>query len=272
MKKVIILIFLVMFLTGCTAEVNVIINETGINETVTIIDSNTESYRNFVPAFYKDVLSDVEPDVKINGVEYYNKTITQGVGGYNINYSYKYTFDQYKTARTTKTAFKSFNLRQNNADKQIIFSTDSSVISYFNSYPSLSSIKVNVIPTYSVIESNADYVNNNVYTWIFNRNDKKHIYLVLNNPNAPAVDNTVNGDDFNWGKEPGTDVSDDEPNSSNKDEDTEVKDDDVQSEENNQKEEKKSFIDEHPMVILFGCIVIFLIFVIMIAKVVKFDK
>ena len=56
---------------------------------------------------------------------------------------------------------------------------------------------------------------------------EKHIYLVLNNPNAPAVDNTVNGDDFNWGKEPGTDVSDDEPNSSNKDEDTEVKDDDI---------------------------------------------
>lgn len=269
MKKVILLLFIVMFLTGCSAEVNIIINDTGINETVTIIDSNTEPYRNYVPAFFNDVLSDVDPDVKVDGVEYFNKTITQGVGGYNINYSYKYTFDQYKKARSVKTAFKSFNLRHNNTDKQIIFSTDSSVISYFNSYSALNSIKVNIIPTYAVIESNADYVNNNVYTWTFNRNEKKHIYLVLSNPNAPAVDNKIDGNDFNWGKEPGEEPED--SNESSSDTNSELKDEDEQ-EAVEVKEEEKSFIDEHPMLVLIGCIVLFLLFVIMIAKATNFNK
>jgi hypothetical protein len=273
MKKVIILAFLVMFLTGCTAEVNVIINDTGINETVTIVDGNTEAYRNFIPAFYTDVFSDVEPDVKNSGIRYYDKTITQGVGGFNINYSHKFTLEEYKKARTTNTAFKSFLIRKNNADKQIIFSTETAIVKYFNMYPDLQNLKVNVISSYPVIDSNADYVNNNVYTWVFDRNTRKHFYLVLNDPNAPDVPDfpVVDSGDNN---DVNSNISDNENDDNNIDGSSADSDDEESNdsvEDTKIEEEKKSFIDKYPIIILIGCIGVFLIFLLMLVKVAKVD-
>ncbi len=265
MKKIIMLVLLVILLTGCSAEVNVIINDTGINETITITDNNTSSYYNNVPAFYKDVFSDIEPDVKNPGVEYYNRNITQGSDGYKINYSYKYNFDNYKNARTVKTAFKSFNLRKDVSEKQIIISTDSSQLSLFNTYSNLSSVRVNITPTYQVVKSNADYVNGNIYTWNFSKGTKKNIYIVMYNPNMTS------GNSGGVTQQPTVDDTDEDNKNTTVDDKKNEDKEEVVDNKDDSNEKKETFLDKYPYVILLGAIVIFLMFVIIMMKISKSD-
>ncbi len=274
MKKITILLLLVILLTGCSAEVNIIINDTGINETVTINDTSTSSYYNYVPVFYEDIFSDIEPDVKNEGVSYYNKNVTQDVSGYKINYSYKYTVDEYKRARSVKTSFQSFNIRESKVDEEIVISTSTGGIKYFDKYTNLDSVKINITPSYKVLENNADYVNGNVYTWVFTKNTKKHIYIVLDNPNESNSTNnsttgnngTTNNDSNNNNN--GNDVSTGN-NEQNNNQDDEENTSDVDNNEN--KDKKESFLDKYPYVILFGAIVIFAMFAIILVKVSKSD-
>lgn len=274
MKKITILLLLVILLTGCSAEVNIIINDTGINETVTINDTSTSSYYNYVPVFYEDIFSDIEPDVKNEGVSYYNKNVTQDVSGYKINYSYKYTVDEYKRARSVKTSFQSFNIRESKVDEEIVISTSTGGIKYFDKYTNLDSVKINITPSYKVLENNADYVNGNVYTWVFTKNTKKHIYMVLDNPNeSNSTNNSTTGNNGTTNNNSnnnnnGNDVSTDD-NEQNNNQDDEEYTDDVDTDEDEDK--KESFLDKYPYVILFGAIVIFAMFVIILVKVSKSD-
>lgn len=263
MKKITMLLLLVILLTGCSAEVNVVINDTGINETITINDNSTTSYYNYVPVFYEDIFSDVEPDVKNEGITYYNKNITQGIDGYKINYNYKYTVDEYKRARSVKTSFQSFNIRESKVDEQLVISTSTGGIKYFDKYSNLDSVKINITPSYKVLENNADYVNGNVYTWVFTKNTKKHIYMLLDKPNNG--ESTSNGTGNN-------EVVDNDSNSKN--DDSEQSNNQNNEEDNsseNTDDEKESFLDKYPYVILFGAIVIFAMFVIILMKVSKND-
>ena len=75
MKKIIMLFLVIIVLTGCSAEVNINIGENGINETITINDTSSTNYYNYVPVFYDDIFSEIEPDVKNEGVSYYNKNL-----------------------------------------------------------------------------------------------------------------------------------------------------------------------------------------------------
>lgn len=264
MKKILILLFLIMFLTGCSAEVNIIINDTGINESIMFRDSNVTAYKNNIPVFYDDIFSDIEPDVKNEGVKYYNKSVSQDVNGYKINYSYKYTIDEYKKSRSVKGAFRSFNIRENNADEEIVISTDSGGLRYFESYMNLDSVKINITPSYKVLESNADYVSGNVYTWVYSKNTKKHIYMKLDNPS----NNSTNGGNTN-----NSNNSNDSNNSTNNDSSSGVDvnndSDSNVSEEKKDKNEKESFLEKYPYIVLIGCIVIFLMFVIILVRVMK---
>lgn len=264
MKKILMLLFFVMFLTGCSTEVNIIINDTGINETISIIDDNTNYYNN-VPVFYDDIFSEIEPDVRNEGVNYYNKNVTHGTNGYKINYNYKFTLDEYKRARSIKNAFQSFNIIKNTADGELTISTDSSGLKYFNTYSNLNDVKININPSYKVKDSNADYVNGNVYTWLYNKHTKKHIYMVLEIPKDESnVNSNPNNSDNSNNEESSTDT--------NKNDETNKDIVDDKTEENVVKKDKKeSFLDKYPYVVLFGCIVVFVMFLIILLKIVKTD-
>ena len=268
MKKIIMLFLVIIVLTGCSAEVNINIGENGINETITINDTSSTNYYNYVPVFYDDIFSEIEPDVKNEGVSYYNKNVTHNVNGYKINYSYKYTFDEYKKARSVKTSFKSFNLRKSDMDEEIVISTDSGGLQCFNAYSSLDSVKINIIPSYNVKESNADFVNGNVYTWIFNRTTKKNIYMLLDNPNnSSSSDNNSSNGDSNNGNSSSDNNSVNNNDNNNNNENDHLNE--TINEKDSSKKDEKSFIDKYPFVILFGAIIIFLMLFLVLFKVSK---
>lgn len=264
MKRIILLLILVVFITGCSAEVNINVSSNGIYEQVTITDNVSNgrtkehilaSYREYVPAFSKTLIADTEPDVKLEGVEYYTRALEETNTGYKVSYGYKFGFDNYKDSRSVDLGFKDAIIQRDAVDKEILLTTDSDGLKYFNMYPSLSNVTINIVSTeFKVKDSNADYVNNNVYTWVLNGNTKKSVYIVFDDPNyVPPVADSGNTEN--------DDVTD-------KEEDNKVSNDNVEVEEEEQSGIEK-FMNENPFVVVCICLIIFLIFVMIVIKISK---
>ena len=101
-------------------------------------------------------------------------------------------FKEYKNASSFKNAFRSSVIQYDSYEKQILITSDSGGMVYFKNHPQLTEVKVNITVTYPVIESNADYVNGNVYTWVFTKNTNKGVYMLLEDENGRSVGG-VNG-------------------------------------------------------------------------------
>ncbi len=246
-KKIIILIFLIFMLCGCTAEVNVDINSNTIDEIVSIYAYPNEYYnkeqlktafRQYIPAFGKDMIIDAAPDEKASGISYYQRTLKDLGTGYRFDYSYKFNLSNYKGARTVKEGFKSSNIYVDNKEKTILISTDNGGLLFFNQYPELTDVTINIKTGYKVKENNADIINGSVYTWKLNRDDRKNIYLLL--------DTSVNEEEKDNKNEVINDVN-------NKEEDSEV----------------TNFFNEHPVLIIFISFCSFILVVFIISKVTR---
>ena len=202
MKKILMLLVLVILLTGCSANVNLTVTSNNIEEEIIISaysDSVTSkakiytSFRKYMPVFVNVPLSDTEPDTKKDGVEYYTRSDQDLGSGYRFNYKYKYKFDDYKNARSVKLGFTSRTIQRNSVDKNIMISTDSAGLKFFEQYPSLENVTINIKSSYKMLDNNADYINGNVYTWVLRKGVKKSIYLLLDDPNAGQTNNQEPG-------------------------------------------------------------------------------
>ena len=159
MKKIILFILLTVLLTGCTAEVNIDISTDSINEQISIVAygnnniSKEQLYSGFrknLPVYYEDRVADMEEDVALNGVTYYNRREKDLGAGYNFIYDYKFVFGNYKKAYSLKRAFKSPLIQKSDVNKEILISTDNGGLLYFDTYPDLESVKININPEYKV--------------------------------------------------------------------------------------------------------------------------
>ena len=188
-KRLLLLLSLIFLLCGCTAEVNITISDSSIEESVaiTVMADNTTSksmikdgFRVNMPAFEYDMVVDTEPDTKKPNVSYYYYDSEDLGNGYKNTYTYNYNFDDFKNSRSVKEAFRSVTIQNDRVDREIMVSTDNGGVLFFNAYPKLETIKVNIKSDYRVKETNADSHKDNVYTWVFTpTNDKKGIYLLL---------------------------------------------------------------------------------------------
>lgn len=277
-KKTVILLGMLFLLCGCTAEVNLEIKDDKVLETVSInaypdgdytLERLPAVFRNYVPAYAKDKPGDAEADVMKKGISYYTRTQETIVNGYRFTYKYDFKLSDYKDARTVKEGFRSSNVYEDKVSKTILFSTDSGGLLYFcDEYPLLTDVRINIKTDYNVLENNADYVNDNVYTWELNKNsNNKSIYLLVdktldNKGNMLGNDKENNGNE----EKPGNNGSSNP--TGNK------KDDQVKKDE--KKEEYASKIEEemnkHPFVFVVLAILLFIVIVIILSKVTKITK
>lgn len=185
-KKILTLILLIFMISGCSVEVNLDISDNKIKESndITIYQNAIytkeilrTSFRDYIPIYASDLIVDTVPDQPFSDVLYYNKNTTDLGNGYRFNYSYDFDIDKYGDARTIKDGFRDYNYSYRN--DIISLSTDSEGLIYFNDYPLLEEVTVNIETDYLVEENNADSVNGNTYTWVFNKDSKKSIDIVI---------------------------------------------------------------------------------------------
>lgn len=190
--RILILIFMIFMMCGCTAEVNLNIGDGKINESVSITayenviyskEMLRTAFRNYIPAYASDVIVDTMPDEEFPDIKYYDKNETDLGNGYLFNYKYIFDINEYEEARTVKNGFRSYNISYDRADNRLTLSTDNEGIIYFNDYPSLDEVIINIKTNYLVEDNNADRVDGNTYTWVFTKDSKKSINMVINMEN-----------------------------------------------------------------------------------------
>ena len=193
-----------LLLSGCSAEVNLEIVDDKINESTVITAYENAiyskeilrtSFRNYIPAFARDVIVDTMPDEEFPDVSYYEKSETDLGNGYLFNYKYTFNIDEYEEARTVKDGFRSYNISYDRANNKLTLSTDNEGIIYFNDYPSLDEVIINIKTDYLVEDNNADRKDGNTYTWVFTKDSNKSINMVINmennSNNVLGIDNGV---------------------------------------------------------------------------------
>jgi len=241
-KRLFFLIVLAFLLCGCSANVNITIKDNTVTERISINEAPydvfsmsdiKQQYRKYIPAFYNVPIIDTMPDEQEENVEYYKMTGTELSSSFNAFYQYNFKFKDYKNARSIRNAFRSSEVQFDTYEKQVLFTTESSGMILFKNIPQLTEVKVNITTDYPVLETNADYSNGNTYTWIFNKNTKKGIYLLLSDQTGKSI------------AESNAPANND--NSSDKKDDEEVKSDDEEKKggsntlaPDNKKEEQKS--------------------------------
>lgn len=192
------LILIIFMMCGCTAEVNLEISDSKIKESVDITfyqdaiytkDIIKASFRNYIPIYARDVIVDAEEDRPFPNTKYYEKTETDLGNGYRFNYSYDFNINEYEEARTIKDGFRSYNVSVDQDNGNISISTDNNGLLYFDDYPLLEEVKINIRTNYLVEENNADSANGNTYTWIFDKDTKKSINMLIN---TSTNDNSAN--------------------------------------------------------------------------------
>ncbi len=184
--KCLILIIFTFFMCGCSVSVNLEITDSEIRENVDITfyqnaiypkEVIKTSFRNYIPIYAKDPIVDTEPDLPSFDTIYYKKEENDLGNGYKFNYKYDFDILDYQNARTIGGAFKTYSISKNN--NIITISTDDDGIIFFEDYPELEEVKINIKTDYYVEENNADSVNDNTYTWTFNKDSKKSINMLI---------------------------------------------------------------------------------------------
>lgn len=185
-KKIFILTLIILMMCGCSVDVNIDISNNKIKESndITVLENALytkeilrTSFRDYIPIYASDLIVDTVPDKPFSDVLYYNKNTTDLGNGYIFNYSYDFDIDRYGDARTIKEGFRDYSYTYKN--DIISLSTDNKGLIYFDEYKELDEVVINIKTNYLVLENNADRVNGNTYTWIFNIDSKKSINIVI---------------------------------------------------------------------------------------------
>lgn len=185
-KKLILAIFIALFTTGCTVDYNLLIEDNKIKETTKFIQDETDEDDSYIytqyleeyPIYKNEEFLYNTPNEKIEGNTYYEKTIEKNNNGYNATYKAEFKIKEYDRSRFFNDAFAN---RSSGYDKNegcyYIIADNLKIFEQENTVNSIN-ISINLVG-YKVIESNQDSVNNNIYTWSFNRSDKERKNITI---------------------------------------------------------------------------------------------
>lgn len=194
--KILILVFIMFMMCGCSASVDIEIKDKKVFESVDITayqnviytkEILNTSFRNYIPVYARDLIVDTLPDTPREGIKYYEKTTTDLGNGYKFNYKYTFDIDEYSEARTIKDGFRYYDFSYNDTNNTITISTDDNGLLYFNDYDQLDEVRINIKTNYFVESNNADEVNGNTYTWVFNKDSKKSIKMTIDTDSSEVV-------------------------------------------------------------------------------------
>ncbi len=173
MRKKILILTLMLFLTGCTVNYNIDIKNNEIVENLsgTFTDEELENDRQKNGMTPITELMYNEQKALLNSEDLYQKSLDKTDEGYKYNLSYKY-HDNYADSRLINSCFEKHNIEEID---------DFYYIRAYGTFYCRASdgIKINVTSDYGIIESNAEKIDGDKYIWTIEDEDNVDLYLVL---------------------------------------------------------------------------------------------
>lgn len=198
MKKGLFLLIGLLLLSGCTMDYNLVINEKTFNEEIIISENNTSNWNKIcedggdftykerinllerypVSVYENAALDPYDPNIEVDGVEYYNKEIIDNSDTYGLKMN---TSGGISNINDLNSLSYCYDIAQviNNKDEYVISTSFKNHC--FEMYPLLEELNINITTDMKVTSNNADMVSGDTYTWTITRDnyDDKSISLAM---------------------------------------------------------------------------------------------
>ena len=195
--KLFVIIVMLFISSACTAEYTLTIDENNnfVEETTIFSNDVDESLR--ITNFEKPVNISVNGDViegnqKLEYENYYNIKKFSENNLNNLNITYTFDKNNFKEAMSINYCFDDISFNEIDGFVTLLTSAGFNCIDRYN----LANMKI-TINAKNMVENNADFVNNNSYTWIFNSTNQadKRIKFKFNLNKLKGNDKeTINSD------------------------------------------------------------------------------
>ena len=161
--------FCLLFLTGCTAEYNIDIDNGFVEKTIIndLSFDEVEEFRSMSSSpVYIDQTEESDTGGYLEGIKKYTTSIE------NNSFIQTYQFNSVDNYKRSTTLYECYSVSVEDLDKTIKISTQSTN-TCFDRYPELTNLKINIKTNNKVVRNNADSVNGNVYSWSIDSYQKK---------------------------------------------------------------------------------------------------
>lgn len=196
MKKIYFLLIIVLILSGCTVNVDVVITKDGnISENIKL-NENKRIIENF-EGTEKDYLEQKYSDYGMESIKDYSQDIFSD----NENFGYIFKKNSDNICNTfTKSYFSNFfdNITCKAKEEELDISGTSTILKCTGSEEDYCSeqdeITINIELPEEAIENNATLVDGTKYTWKFNSKSNGKLKLKIKNYNKDTMQSTTNKD------------------------------------------------------------------------------
>lgn len=187
--RLLLLLVIVVMLSGCTVTSNIKINPNGsVNESVSILNSNKifGSKENAEEVYNRMLQENLQI---LTFKEYdYNFKSEDNMSGGEFNKKYDNLCDYFGNSAFNQYVYKYMDCKETDEYYEIKNATDQ--IPYCeecSDWPALGDITLNIILPISATEQNADEINNNTYTWKYDKSTtNKNFYLKVSKADLKA--------------------------------------------------------------------------------------
>ena len=197
-RKILILVFSILFFTACTVDYNIELNDEIFDENLTIYESDStkfssdiygnkyggtitleQKFRN-LNDLPQSVLTNQPIDIynpknELDGTIYYEKTLTETDNLRSIEFKTNVNLTDLRYLNSVKQCYDDFNVSV--STDRLSIST-SEINKCFENYSLLDKININLNinfkEEFEVIENNATISDGNKYTWVIDKNNYKN--------------------------------------------------------------------------------------------------
>lgn len=180
MKKVILSLFLLFFLTGCTAEYKLDIDNTSVKETILINIKDSK-----LGLEGKNILKNSKQKVFNDSSDYYIQNFNKSGNKFNINYNYVHDIDKFSGTSFIEECYPEYSII-NNQDVLVINTGEEFVCYNKFGNEKIENTKIVISTKLNVLNNNADKINGNRYIWNIDESNyyDKPIIMKIDKSNA----------------------------------------------------------------------------------------